>query len=66
MQAAGLRDEINRRCKFIDTYICDSFTFLKEHRKSKILEDEEKHHGAVDESSLEQQFRKLDAITFVV
>ena len=25
-----------------------------------------KHHGAVDESSSEQQFHKLDAIIFVV
>ena len=34
--------------------------------KRKILKDEKKHHGAVDESSLEKQFCKLDAITFVV
>ena len=27
---------------------------------------EKKHHGAVDESSSEQQFHKLDMITFVV
>ena len=32
----------------------------------KIVKDEKKLHGAVDESSLELQFRKLDAITFVV
>ena len=30
----------------------------------KIVKDENKHHGAVDESSLEQQFHK-PAITFV-
>ena len=31
--------------------------------KSKILKDEMKHHGRVDESSSEQQFRKSDVIT---
>ena len=30
----------------------------------KIMKDEKKHHGAVDESSLEQQFRKLDTDYF--
>ena len=30
------------------------------------MKDEKKRHGAVDESSSEQQFRKLDAITFVL
>ena len=44
-----------------------SFTFLKGLRKKrKILKDEKKHHDAVNESSSEQQFRKSDAITFVV
>ena len=33
---------------------------------SPTLKDEKKHHGAVDESSSELQFCKLDAITFVV
>ena len=28
--------------------------------------DEKEHHGAVDESSSNQQFRKSDVITFVV
>ena len=32
----------------------------------KILKDENKHYGAVDESSSEQQFRKSYTITFVV
>ena len=31
-------------------------------KKKKILKDEKKHHGAVDESSLEQQFHKSDAV----
>ena len=39
------------------------FTFLKNGERKK---DEKKLHGTVDESSLEQQFRKLDTITFVV
>ena len=30
------------------------------------MNDEKKLHGTVNESSLEQQFRKLDVITFVV
>ena len=65
VQADVLCDEINRRCKFIDTAVFrDCFAFLKEHKKT--LEDEKKHHGAVDESLSEQQFCKLDAITFVV
>ena len=32
---------------------------LNRERKRKILKDEKKHHDAVDESSLEQEFRKL-------
>ena len=32
----------------------------------KILKDENKHHNAVDECLSEQQFHKLDPITFVV
>ena len=32
----------------------------------KILKDEKKHHGTVDEFLSEQQFCKLYAITFVV
>ena len=35
--------------------------FFEEHRNIV-----KKHHGAVDESSLEQQFHKLDIIAFVV
>ena len=30
------------------------------------MKNEKKHHGAVDESLSEQQFCKLDAITFVM
>ena len=30
------------------------------------MKDEKRHHGAVNESSLEQQFHKLDMITFLV
>ena len=40
-------------------------TFLMAQRE-KILKDEKKHHGVVDESSSEQQFCKSDVITFVV
>ena len=35
-------------------------------KKRKIVKDEKKLHGAVDESSSKQQFRTLDTITFVV
>ena len=35
-------------------------------KKRRIVKDEKKLHGAVDKSSLEQQFRKSDTITFVV
>ena len=52
VQAAVLCD-----CKFIDTF---------RPFKKKILKDENKHYGAVDESSSEQQFRKSYTITFVV
>ena len=34
-------------------------------RKRKIVKDKKKFHGAVDKSSLEQEFCKLDAITNV-
>ena len=40
------------------------FAFLM--AKRKILKDEKKLHGEVDESSPQQHFRKSDAITFVV
>ena len=54
------------RRKFIDIFFRDCFTVLKEtERKWKILEEEMKYHGTVDESSLEQQFRNLDTITFL-
>ena len=35
-------------------------------RKRKMLKDEKKHHSAMDESSSEQLFCKLGAVTFVV
>ena len=35
-------------------------------QKEKIVKDEKKLHGAVDKSSSEQQFCKLDTITFIV
>ena len=44
---------MRQSCKFIDTF------HLTRERKRKILKDEKKHHDAVDESSLEQEFRKL-------
>ena len=40
------------------------FSYFNEYRK--IVKDEKKLHGAVDQSSSEQQFRKSNAITFVV
>ena len=46
------------------TSLSTPFAFLK--YKRKILKDEKKHHGTVDESSSEQQFCKSDVITFVV
>ena len=51
--------------------LCDEFassltTFTQQRKKKKILKDEKKCHGAVDESSSEKQFRKSDNITFVV
>ena len=41
-------------------------SFCLKEMKRKILKDEKKHHGTVDESSPEQQFCKSDVITFVV
>ena len=35
-------------------------------KKRKIVKDEKKLHGAIDKSSSEQHFRKLDTITFVM
>ena len=32
----------------------------------KVVKDENKHQGAVDESSVKQQFHKSDAMSFVV
>ena len=40
--------------------------YRNKERKRKILKDEKKHHGAVYESSSEQQFRKSDTITWIV
>ena len=46
--------------KIIKIYV---FIFLTAQRKKRnILKDEKKHYGAVDESSLEQQFFKLDTM----
>ena len=63
-------------CKWL--FLCDKgassltpsfvivFAFLKEaERKWKILEDEKRNTMALDESSSEQQFRKLNSITFL-
>ena len=51
----------------INTFFYDFLTSFNGYRKKrKIVIDEKKFHGAMDESSLEQLFRKLDAITFVV
>ena len=51
--------------------LCDEATSLlmplvEQIKKRKLLKDEKKNHGAVDESSSEQQFHKSDMITFVV
>ena len=45
-----------------------SFTFLTAQRKKKVrlLKDEKKHQGTMDEYSLKQQFHKSDAIALVV
>ena len=42
----------------------DFLTLFNGYRKT--VKDEKKLHGAVDKSSSEQHFRKLDTITFVV
>ena len=42
--------------KFNATKIC----------RHTVIKDKRKHHGAVDKRSLEQQFHKSDAITFIV
>ena len=48
------------------SFVIFSHCLMDTERKRKIVKDEKKLHGAVDESSSEQQFHKLDAITFVV
>ena len=51
----------------INTFFYDFLTSFNGYRKKrKIVKDKKKLHGAVDESSSEQQFCKLDVITFVV
>ena len=51
----------------INTFFRDFLTSFNEYRKKrKIVKDEKKLHGAVNESSSEQQFRKSNMITFVV
>ena len=39
---------------------------MDKERTIKIVKDEKKIHGAVDKSLSEQQFRKSDAINFVL
>ena len=56
----------NRRKYLYVTTIYDMLTIAKERKETYIVKDEKKLHGAIDESSSEQQFHKLDAITFVV
>ena len=48
-----LCDIISRRCKFIDMFFQDFLTF-QWNSEAKRIKDEKKHHGTVDESSLEQ------------
>ena len=43
-----------------------SHCLMDTERKRKIVKDEKKLHDAVDKSLSEQQFRKLNVITFVV
>ena len=53
----------------INTFFHDFLTSFNGYRKKRKIvkdENEKKLHGAVDEPSSEQQFRKLDVITFVV
>ena len=53
----------------INTFFRDFLTSFNGYRKKrKIVKDdsEKKLHGAMDESSPEQQFCKSDAITFAV
>ena len=57
------------RNTLINTFFYDflaSFNYNGYRKKRKIGKDEKKLHGTVDESSSEQQFCKLDPITFVV
>ena len=67
VSVAVLCGVISRKCKlFIDTLFHDFLAFLQaKGRKKKIVKDEKKHQGAVDESSVEQQFRESDTISFV-
>ena len=60
VQAAILCDIYNK----LLTRRFEIFLPFSEYCREK--EDEKKHHGAVDQSSLEQQFHKSDVITFVV
>ena len=67
LQASVLCDLISRRRKFINTFFHYILTFQwHTDWKRKIMKDEKKHHGAVNESSVEQHFHKSDTITFVV
>ena len=43
-----------------------SISILSSHQVPFKKKDEKKCHGAVDESSSEQQFRKLDVITIIL
>ena len=55
--------------KFIDTFptsLLTPFENFSPENESQLIKDKRKHHGAVDKHSSEQQFRKSDAITFVV
>ena len=50
----------------INTFSDFLTSFNRYRKKRKTVKDEKKLHGAMDKSSLEQRFRKLDTITFVV
>ena len=59
--------DVIRRHNFIDTIFRDFLTCQwNTESKRKIIKDEKKHHGRVDQSSSEQHFRKSDAVTFVL
>jgi len=66
VQATFLYDVIRNCDNLLTPFSRVSHLLIRDWKRRKLTKDERKDHGTVDEPSLESQFHKIDAITFLV